>query len=57
MIVFRSTVFRLIISATESLSNWRQFNSLSKMVIKKPVFVKKLKVSCSLDHTYLFKCH
>ena len=37
-------------------------NALSKMVLKKPIFfffflIKKLKISCSLAHTILFKFH
>ena len=33
-------------------------NALSKMVFKKnSFFVKNLKISCSLDHTILFKFH
>ena len=30
-------------------------NALSEMVLKTPVFVKKLKISCCSDHTVLFK--
>ena len=32
-------------------------NALSKMVLKALVFVMKLKISCSLDHTILLKFH
>ena len=30
-------------------------NASSKMILKTSFFVKKLKISCSLDHTILFK--
>ena len=32
-------------------------NAFSKVILKNPVFVKKLIISCSLDHTILFKFH
>ena len=32
-------------------------NALSKMGLKARFFVKKLKISCSLDHSILFKFH
>ena len=32
-------------------------NSLSKMVLKNPNFVKKLKISCTFDHSISLKFH
>ena len=32
-------------------------NALSKMVLKTPFFRQKAQISCSLDHTVLFKFH
>ena len=46
--------------ALENNFSWRNVfqngvNSLSKMVMNTPFFVKKLKISCSMDHAILFK--
>ena len=52
-------VFKLIVENNFSNRNVFQngVNTLSKMAIKTRFSVKKLKISCSLDHTILFKFH
>ena len=56
MVVWKSKVLIVFLFCYRNFFQ-NGINALSKMVFKNLVFVKKLKILCSLDNTILFKFH